>query len=65
MANQLQRYRHLKNVPRPGEGRVAMFVLVLATGEEILTCMFSDGEVEQVMDAETTRAQLESLEREG
>ncbi len=60
----LKRFRSLKSVPRPSEGKATMFVHVLASGEEVLTCMFADGSTEQVLDAETTEAQLGTLEQE-
>lgn len=58
----LQRYRKLKDVPRPSVGRSAMFIHVLDSGEEVLTCMLDDGRTVPVMDAENTKAQLEAIE---
>ena len=63
VANQLQKFKDLKSVPRPSKGQAAMFIHVLESGEEVLTCMFDDGRTEQMMNAQNTKAQLESLER--
>lgn len=59
----LKKYKHIKDVPRPSPGSAAMFVHILDSGKEVLTCIFDDGRTHQVMDAESTRAQLESLDK--
>ena len=59
---QLNKYKNLKDVPRPSPGNSAMFIHVLDSGEEVLTCMFDDGRTMPVMSAENTKAQLEALE---
>lgn len=63
MASDLKKYKDIKDVPRPAAGNMAVFVHVLESGEEVLTCIFEDGRTSRLMDAEATRAQLESLNR--
>jgi hypothetical protein len=42
---------------------MALFVLVLESGEEVLTCMSDDGRTWKMMSAEDTAAQLERMKR--
>jgi hypothetical protein len=59
----LKKYKRIKDVPRPSAGNVAMFIHVLKPGVEVLKTIFSDGRTLQMMSAEDTRTQLESIKK--